>query len=234
VGEGGLNAAEVGQEITEHRRHADEHGGDSRRDRRITIVEAVLLSLVTILAAWSGFASAKWGTEAQLTLARASAARTEASRANLDAMEIRNLDAASFNTWFTAYLSGDQAATNLAEKRFRPEFRVAFEAWMEQDPFTDPSAPPGPTYMKEYRQPGLAASKALDAKADRLYQDGAAAGANADQYVRTTVLLASVLFLVGISGHFRVTTARYGLIALGAIILVVSITIILTSPGPPG
>jgi hypothetical protein len=46
----------------------------------MTIIEAGLLALVAVMAAWSGFASAKWGTEASLSLAKASAARTEANR----------------------------------------------------------------------------------------------------------------------------------------------------------
>ena len=35
----------------------------------MTIIEAVLLSVVAILAAWSGYAAAKWGTESSLDLA---------------------------------------------------------------------------------------------------------------------------------------------------------------------
>jgi len=53
---------------------------------------------------------------------------------------------------------------------------------------------------------------------------------HADDYVRTTVFLATVLFLVGISGHFRVRGARYGLVGLGTAILVVSVGILLTLP----
>ena len=44
---------------------------------------------------------------------------------------------------------------------------------------------------------------------------------------------ASVLFLVGISGHFRVRVARIGLVGTGAAILVLSIVLLATSPIPP-
>ena len=233
MGEGALNATDVGQEITEHRHHADEHGGGTKHDRRTTIVEAVLLSLVTMLAAWSGYASAKWGTEAQLTLARASAARTESSKVNLEASEQRNFDSSTFDAWFTAFTAGNDGAMVIAERRFRPEFDVAFRAWIATNPETNADAPPGPTYMEEYAQPGIERSKDLDAKADGLYAEGATAGRNADNYVRTTVLLASVLFLVGISGHFRVPAARYGLIGIGTLLLVLAISIIAASPAPP-
>ena len=43
----------------------------------------------------------------------------------------------------------------------------------------------------------------------------------------------SVLFLVGISGHFRVRTARFGLVGLGAAILVLSVVLLIASPPPP-
>jgi hypothetical protein len=32
-------------------------------------------------------------------------------------------------------------------RRFSPEYRTAFDAWLKTDPFTDPSAPPEPGYM---------------------------------------------------------------------------------------
>lgn len=56
MGEGGLSPAEVGKEIGEHRHHVAEHGGNEATgpDRWITIVEAVLLAVVAILAAYSG------------------------------------------------------------------------------------------------------------------------------------------------------------------------------------
>lgn len=233
MAEGGLSAGEVGKEIAEHHEHA--HHGDEAtgRDRVITIVEALLLAVVAVLAAWSGFASSKWSTESSLTLARASAARSQANRADLEASDLRNFDAATFNTWFTAYIGGNQAAEQVAVRRFRPEFKVAFDAWMATDPLTNPKSPPGPTFMAEYKQPELDQANALDAEATRLYAEGAKDGSTADDYVRTTVFLATVLFLVGISGHFRVRAARYGLVGMGAAILVVAVAILIGAPKPP-
>ena len=59
------------------------------------------------------------------------------------------------------------------------------------------------------------------------------AGSNADGYVRTTVYLAAVLFLVGISGHFRVRAARLGLIGIGGVILAFSCVLLILAPKPP-
>jgi hypothetical protein len=51
--------------------------------------------------------------------------------------------------------------------------------------------------------------------------------------VRITVYLASVLFLVGVSRHFRVRAARTGLVVVGGVILVFSIILLILAPKPP-
>ncbi len=230
----GLSSSEVGHVIAERHKEAhDRQEGDQEgRDWVLPVFEAVLLAIVAVLAAWSGFASAKWGTESSLHLAKASAARTEANRVALRGLETTNFDSTTFNAWFTAYLVGNQAGMRVAEHRFRAPFEVAFQAWYATDPFTNPSAPKGPTYMPEYVVPERAESAALDAKADHNYELGAQAGGNSDNYVRTTVYLASVLFLVGISGHFRVRGARVGLITVGCAILVFSVVLLILAPIP--
>jgi hypothetical protein len=50
--------------------------------------------------------------------------------------------------------------------------------------------------------------------------------------VRTTVYLASVLFLVGISTQFPVRTARYGLLAIGSVILAFAVVQLVSFPKP--
>ena len=231
----GLSPSEVGKEIAEHRARAEKGPAAEAtgRDRLITIVEAVLLAVVAVLAAWSGFAAAKWGTESSLQLAQASAARTQANRAAYQAADLRNFDSLTFNAWFTAYVAGNKKAIRVAEMRFRPNFLVAFNAWLKTHPFTNPNAPKGPTYMPQYVQPELALSRRLDASADDHYVLGEEAGSNSDGYVRTTVYLATVLFLVGISGHFRVRAARLGLIGVGGVILVFACVLLLLAPKPP-
>jgi len=238
----GLSPSEVGKEISEHRARVAEEQEHKERgsaaeakghDRLVTVVEAILLAVVAVLAAWSGFAAAKWSTHASLQLAKASAARTEANRADFEGFALRNFDSSTFEAWFSAYVAGNKQAEHVAELRFRPNFLVAFNAWLKTNPFTDPHWPKGPTYMPEYVQPGLAQANALNARANNYYTLGAQAGTNADNYVRTTVFLATVLFLVGISGHFRVHAARIALISVGGVILAFSCVLLVLAPKPP-
>jgi hypothetical protein len=228
----GLSATEVGKEITEHRKHhaTDE---DYRRDRWLSIVEAVLLSLVAVLAAYSGYAAAKWATESSVMLAKASAERTKASRAGTEGIVTRTLDSASFNAWFTGFTAGNANSERLAARRMRPGYRPAFKAWLATDPAHNPHAPPGPAYMPQYVVPQETAAKALDARADDAFAEGAHAGSTSDKYIRDTVFLATVLFLVGISGHFTIRPARMGLIAVAGLLLVFAVIQLLGLPGPP-
>jgi hypothetical protein len=228
-----LSAAEVGKEIAEHKKHeAGEHPVD-RHDRWISIIEAIVLSLVAVLAAYSGFAAAKWGTRSSVSLAKASALRAKSNRADLEALVTRTFDSVSFNAWFTAFVAGNKPAERIAERRFRPGYRPAFHAWLATDPANNPHSPPGPAYMPQYVIPQQVVAAAYDTQATATFAEGENAGETSDKYVRDTVFLATVLFLVGISGHFRIRQARYALIAVGVALLSFSVIQLLGLPAPP-
>ena len=145
----GLSPIEVGRELHEHTKEPHEPDGGNRHSRTVQIGEALLLSLVTIAAAWSGYAAAKWGTESRIEIAQAATLRNLATRADLSALSTRNFDSSTFNAWFIAFTLDDAKKQAVAIRRFRPEYKVAFDAWIATDPFNNPRAPPGPTYMPE-------------------------------------------------------------------------------------
>src|SRR4051794_2310555 len=207
--------------------------GNDRHDQMLSIVEALLLSLVAVLAADSGYAAAEWGTESSVNLAPASAERTKANRAATEGIVTRGLDSASFNPWFIALTAEHANDERLAERRMRPGYRPAFKAWLATDPVHNSNAPPGPAYMPQYVIPQDAAEKAHDARADAAFARGSEAGETADKYIRATVFLATVLFLVGISGHFRIRQARLGLIGAGTLLLAFAVIQLLVLSRPP-
>jgi hypothetical protein len=232
----GLSPIEVGKELDKHAKELDEQATstvDQRRSRTVQICEAVLLSLVTIAAAWSGYAAAKWGTESRFEIARSSTLRNLATRADLSALSTRNFDSSTFNAWFTAFTLDDPRKQAIAERRFRPEFKVAFDAWMATDPLHNPRAPPGPTYMPQYKLADQARANALDAAAAAAFNAGDRAGRVGDDYIRITVFLAAILFLVGIGSTFKLHTIRYALITVGALLLVLATVLLVLQPGLP-
>jgi hypothetical protein len=235
----GVSAAEVGKEIAEHKEHAEHaahgaHGEEHHtRNELISIVEAVILSIVALLAAWSGYSAAKWGTHSSLALAKASTTRGKANLADVEANQIRTLDSVTFNAVETAYTSGDARVFRVAVARLRPGYRPAFEAWIATHPLRNPKAPPDPSYMPQYRVPQQAQARTLNARADALFAEGESSANTEDKYVRLTVLLAAVLFLVGIGSRFPVRVARHGLIGVASVILIISVVELLGLPGPP-
>jgi hypothetical protein len=147
--------------------------------------------------------------------------------AALAALSTRNFDSSTFTAWFTAYTLNDPQKQAVAERRFRPEFRVAFDAWMATDPFHNPRAAAGPTYMPQYKLADQAKADALDREAEAAAAAGNHAAVVGDDYVRITVFLAAVLFLVGIGSTFKLPTVRYVLIVVGAVLLVLATVLIL-------
>jgi hypothetical protein len=232
----GLSTAEVGKEIAEHGEHSghdDDAHETTRQERLVSIIEAVLLSLVALLAAWSGYSAAKWGTESSLALARASAARNKASLAEIQATQIRTLDSVSFNAALTAYESHDAKLFAITLRRLRPGYLVAVKAWLATHPLTNPNAPPGPSDMKQYVIPQDAQATTFNAQSNAEFNQGESAASTADNYVRLTVLLAAVLFLVGIGSRFPLYQARYGLVGVAAVLLVISVVQLASLHPPP-
>ena len=237
----GLNPIEAGKKLHEHGEAAHEHAeeGDrhgtsaDRHSRIVQIGEAVLLALVTITAAWAGYSAAKWGTASRIDIAQSSTLRNLATRDDLTAISLRNFDASTFNAWFIAFTLNSPQKEAIAVRRFRPQFLVAFNAWMATDPLHNPHAPPGPTYMPQYKLPAQAQANALDNEATAKFNSGNNAGTISDNYVRITVFLAAVLFLVGIGSSFQLHSVRYALIAFGSVLLIISVVLILQQPGLP-
>ena len=237
----GLNPIEAGKKLHEHGEAAHEQAeqaegraqSPNRHSRIVQICEAALLALVTITAAWAGYSASRWGTASRIEIAQSSTLRNLATRADLEAISLRNFDASTFNAWFTAFTLNKPKKEEIAERRFRPPFRVAFNAWIATNPVHNPHAPPGPTYMPQYKQPAQAQANALDSAADAKFDVGDQAALTSDNYVRITVFLAAVLFLVGIGSSFKLHSIRYALIAFGSVLLILSVVLILRQPGLP-
>ncbi len=226
-----LSTADVGQELADRKREHSAHG--SAGHDRLVIIEAVMLSLVALVAAWSGYCAAEWSTRSSDLLADSQETQAKADTAKQEALQLRTFDSVAFDAVFTAYVTKDRRAFRLAVKRLRPGYREAFRAWLATRPLTNPDARRDPTLMPQYRIPEEAQARRLRTRAHAQFEAASMAGNNSDRYVRVTVILASVLFILGISGHFPVRTARYFLIAIGGVLIAYSVIELLSLPGLP-
>jgi hypothetical protein len=211
--------------------HLHESDGHARRTRLwVEIGEALLLALVAIATAWSGYQSALWdGREAKL-YGQASRLRFQANAHEARAGQEQVYDGSTVNAWVQAKLSGNEQAAAAYERRLLPEFRPAFRAWVATDPLHDPHAPAGPMRMPQYRNADLQQATALNARASATFEGGTHARENGDDYVRTTVLLATVLFLIALSQRFKAHRVRTAVLGVALVLLAVALGLVVSYP----
>lgn len=202
----------------------------TRLHRRVEIVEAIMLAAVAIATAWSGYQAARWdGRQAEL-YGMASTTRIRADEATTIGGQQRLLDVSTFNTWVQAQAEGKTEVAELYERRFSPAFKIAFDAWIAIDGLTNPEAPPGPAFMPEYENRLLERGTLLNDLATREFEAGTVARGHADDYVRTTVVLATVLFLLALSQRFRIAQVRVGLLVVSGVLMAYGLIAIVLAP----
>ena len=206
---------EIAHKLAEH-----EAGATSPRFDLWEIAEAVVLALIAVATAWSGYHAAKWDGHQALLYGHASRLRVEAGVAAIEGAQQRLLDVIQSNEWIRARDAKNQQLADAYRDRLSAEYRVAFEAWLKTEPLTNPDAPSGPTAMPEYRNALLAKAAELNNEATAAFTEGTKARAIAENYVRSTVLLATVLFLVALAQRFKIRNVRRGLLVVASTLMI--------------
>jgi hypothetical protein len=202
----------------------------SRRDTVVELLEAAFLAIVAIATAWSGYQAAKWDGHSAELYAEASTIRVRADQLLTLGGQQRLLDVTTFNTWIDAETQGNDKLAALYVRRFSPEYKVAFDAWLETDPFNNDDAPPGPGFMPEYVNHELEHGQELNAEAKGIFEEGTRAQSRAHDYVFTTVVLATVLFLLALSQRFGKSSARIGVLVVAGGLMVYGLITIIAFP----
>ena len=191
---------------------------------------AIILALATTGSAWCAYQSKLWGG-AQMARGNAAVrASREGAVNSLAALQARAFDASMFIAFMQARLERNNALEAFLGQRFRPEMKVAVEAWLKLDPVNDPTAPPSPFRMAEYAQAETAeVARQADLAAKALASAGEARGIS-DNYVLLTVVFASVLFFGGIARAFNSRPLRTVLAALAVLLFLGTLVALSTMP----
>ncbi|HMN26817.1 MAG TPA: hypothetical protein PKE45_01590 [Caldilineaceae bacterium] len=197
---------------------AEAQAGSERLARIAELITVILLSVTTLATAFSAYQGAAWGTQMSLFLGQASAKRMLASRATATANQLVVLDINLFTNWLNAYAGNNTELATFYVQRFRPEFQPAFDAWLATQPRNNPAAPKSPFAMPEYQVSQMAEATRLDGEAEALTEAGLDANDKRDAFALSTVLLASVLFFVGMSQRLKSRHLRIALVLVGALL----------------
>ena len=109
-------------------RESDSMTAEAERPDRVELLATLLLALATVATAWSGYQATRWNGEQAKAAARGNALRIESARR-------RPREHPDANRRCHVHAVGQclrprrDRARGLLLKRFRPEFKPAFDAW---------------------------------------------------------------------------------------------------------
>lgn len=214
---------------------------------RVELIATIVLAVATILTAWSGFQSGKWGGEQSVNFSEAGAARTESTRSDTLGGQLIQIDIATYIDWITAlreelntgaitedslnpYTPTDGTVSGFLYNRFREEFLPAVDAWLATEPIINEAAPKTPFIMDEYVVAQRVEADRLAQVADDKAAQARTANQNGDNYVLTMVLFASVLFFAGVSSKMNRPRNRMLILGFGVTTLTVGLVILVSLP----
>lgn len=193
--------------------------------RASEIVGVFLLSVVAVLTAWCGFQASKWGGEMSIAFSQASSARIQAAGAEGAARSAQSFDLTIYAAYVEALGDGNEELADYIRDRFTPEFRVAYDAWVD-----DGQVENAPFAREEYVPEGTVEAQQLNDRADEKFAQALENNQRGDNYSLLTVLFALVLFLTAMSQRELAPWVGRTLLGLAMVVAVVGVVILTTFP----
>jgi hypothetical protein len=183
-------------------------GEPAEKKRWVEPVAALLMALATLSTAWCSFESAAWTRKSNRLMNEFNALERKAGVLTVQGMQQATIHTGMFMQALAAQEAGNDKLVNFYVERFPPELRRAYDAWLAQKPFENPSADPHPFVPKLYVTPGAREAAEATAKAAESQQQAGAAGSISGQYLANTVLFAAVLFFANAASRFKQRRVR--------------------------
>jgi hypothetical protein len=200
-------------------------------------VVVVLLSVTTILTAWSAFEASKWGGEMSIAFSQASAARIESARLDADANQVSAVQLQLWTQWLNAYAEGqlpqhpEQAIlAKVIKARFPEPLATAQRDWWATDPSNTGKNATTPFSMPSYQIAQRAQAEQADARAAAKYDEALTNNQRGDNYTLLTVLFAAVLFFTALSSRLSTPNGRWTLLGIGLGLAVVGSVFLASFP----
>jgi hypothetical protein len=184
----------------------------ARGDRLIEVIAVVMLGVATVGSAWCGYQASQWNSNQDDDARAATDAHVEASRQFGLATQKVAYDASMVANYAQAVIDGnDKLIAFYRSSLFRPAFLPIVEKWE-----AEVKAGGTPTNLfqdQQYVKDTFADYQVIEDKATAATLAATDAGKLGDDYVLTTLLLASALFFAGVTTSFRMRVPRLMLLA---------------------
>jgi hypothetical protein len=202
----------------------------NRTDYGLDVVTVLLLAVATLATSWATYQATRWSGQQAAAYNQANARRVDSGRAAELASGQQLADVVLFTNWLGAYAADNARLEEFYRRRFRPEFKAAFDPWLQSRPGLDPKAAPTPFALPEYRLAEREHADRLEREADGLFQAGQSANQYGDNYVLDSVVLAGVLFFAGISQQLHRRSMRVLMVAFAVLLCMAGLAALLRLP----
>ncbi|MHB8601888.1 MAG: hypothetical protein ACYC6W_03595 [Nitrosotalea sp.] len=98
---------------------------------------ATILGLAVVVSAWCGYQHELWSSALTFELKAANTAHREFTTAELKERQSNVMDVIAFNGYLGALSNHDQKLADYYKNSFRPEMKVAFDAWLKTNPLNN-------------------------------------------------------------------------------------------------
>ncbi|HEY6153390.1 MAG TPA: hypothetical protein VIW07_06600 [Candidatus Udaeobacter sp.] len=180
----------------------------NQKKKWVEPVAALLMALATLSTAWCSFESAAWTRQSNRLMNEFNTLERKAGLLRVQGMQQATIHTGMFMQALAAHQAGNENLMKFYVERFPPELRKAYDAWMAQKPFENPSADPHPFVPGLYETPRTREAAEASAKGADSQKQAGAAGSVSGQYLANTVLFAAVLFFANAAGKFEQRRVR--------------------------
>src|SRR6267143_1606970 len=113
--------------------------GPEEKKKWVEPVAALLMALATLSMAWCGYQSAAWTRQSNRLMNEFNTLERRAGLLSLQGMQQATIHTAMFMEVLAAKQAGNEQLVNFYVERFPTDVRKAYDAWLAQKPFENPS-----------------------------------------------------------------------------------------------
>jgi hypothetical protein len=191
---------------------------------------AVLMAVSSLGTAWCSFEVSRWGGRATERGGAAARLERKANLLRIEGMQVQTVHVQMFMQYVSAHMTGNAALEHFYTDRFPPELKTSFEAWSAQKPFENPAAPPHPFAPPLYEMRGTREIQESLRDSASTGEEARSHASVANSYLTTTIVLATVLFFIGITSRLPSARVRLGTFCFGGVLFLAAVVRIATLP----
>jgi hypothetical protein len=207
-----------------------ENPTNSPRRKWIEPIVAVLMALTTLCTAWCSYESAAWTRRSNGLMNESNALERRAALLDVQGSQALIIHASMFMQLLAAQHAGNEKLASFYAERFPPDVKKAYEAWLAQKPFENPTADAHPFVPNLYHVRGTAEAATARSDAATRVAQAREAGNRSGQFLANTVLFATVLFFAGTAGKFEQPRVRLFAAAFGVALFLFAVIRMLLMP----